>query len=47
MYRAAQPQGGVGTGAGATPPPGSGSQPKRDEGVVDAEYVDVVERKTA
>jgi molecular chaperone DnaK len=48
MYRAAQPQGGpsAGPGAGATPPPGSGSQPKQD-GVVDAEYVDVDERKTA
>ena len=49
MYRVAQPQGGpsAGPGAGATPPPGSGSQPKRDDGVVDAEYVDVDERKTA
>jgi molecular chaperone DnaK len=51
MYRSAQPQGGAGAapdaGAGASPHPGSGSQPKRDDGVVDAEYVDVDERKTA
>ena len=51
MYRATQPHSGAGAGpsagAGATPPPGSASQPKRDEGVVDAEYVDVDERKTA
>ncbi len=51
MYRATQPDSGTGAGpsagAGATPPPGSASQSKRDEGVVDAEYVDVDERKTA
>jgi molecular chaperone DnaK len=52
MYRAAQPQDGAGAagpsaGTGATPPPGSGGQAKPDEGVVDAEYIDVDEKKTA
>jgi molecular chaperone DnaK len=49
MYQAAQPQGttGTGPGAGAGPAPGSDGQAKKDEGVVDAEYVDVDERKTA
>ena len=45
MYKAAQPQGDAGArssaGNGATPPPGSSGQAKQDEGVVDAEYVDV------
>jgi hypothetical protein len=47
----AQPQGGAGAsptpGAGPIPPPGSGSQSKQNEGIVDAEYVDVDGRKTA
>ncbi len=49
MYKAAQPQGppGAGPGAGAGPAPGGDGQAKKDEGVVDAEYVDVDERKTA
>ena len=49
IYRSAQTGAGAGpgAGAGATPPPRSGNQPKRDDGVVDAEYVDVDERKTA
>jgi molecular chaperone DnaK len=51
MYKAAPPQGGTdagsNSGAGAPPPPGSARQAKHDEGVVDAEYVDVDERKTA
>jgi molecular chaperone DnaK len=49
MYRGAQPQRGpsAGPGMGATPPSGSGTQPKQNDGVVDAEYVDVDERKTA
>ncbi|MGA7514971.1 MAG: molecular chaperone DnaK, partial [Candidatus Sulfotelmatobacter sp.] len=48
IYGSAQTgAGGPGAGAGATPPPRSGNQPKRDDGVVDAEYVDVDERKTA
>jgi molecular chaperone DnaK len=52
MYKAAQPQGaGPGASAGpnasAAPQPGAGGQSKKDEGVVDAEYVDVDERKSA
>ena len=51
MYQAAQPQGaesGPTTGTGAGPaPPGEGQAKKKDEGVVDAEYVDVDERKSA
>jgi molecular chaperone DnaK len=45
MYQAAQPQGGP--SAGATPPPGGDGKAKQDEGIVDAEYVDVDERKRA
>jgi molecular chaperone DnaK len=49
MYRAAQPQGAAGAGpsagAGATPPPGGDGQARKDEGVVDAEYVDVDDEK--
>jgi molecular chaperone DnaK len=45
MYRAAQPQGGA--GEGRPPTPASGSPSKQDDGVVDAEYVDVDESKTA
>jgi molecular chaperone DnaK len=48
MYKAAQP----GTGAGAAPGAGAGPQPgadgnaqKKDEGVIDAEYVDVEDKK--
>ena len=49
MYRAAQPQSvpGGGAGAGASRAPGGDGQPKKDEGVVDAEYVDVDDRKSA
>jgi molecular chaperone DnaK len=49
MYKATQAQGppGAGPGAGAGPAPGGDGQAKKDEGVVDAEYVDVDERKTA
>ncbi len=43
MYQAAQPQSASGAAPGST----SDSQPKRDDGVVDAEYVDVDERKSA
>ncbi len=46
MYKAAQPQG-AGPSAGAGPAPGADGQSKKDEGVVDAEYVDVDERKSA
>ena len=50
MYKAAQPQGAPGAG----PTPGAGPQPganggsggqKKDEGVIDAEYVDVEDKK--
>jgi molecular chaperone DnaK len=47
MYKAAQPQGGApeaGAQAGA-PADGSGQQQKKDEGVIDAEYVDVEDKK--
>jgi molecular chaperone DnaK len=52
MYKAAQPQGAVpgasaGPNASAAPQPGADGQSKKDEGVVDAEYVDVDERKSA
>jgi molecular chaperone DnaK len=48
MYKAAQPQGGPGAGptAGAGPAPGGdGQAKKKDEGVIDAEYVDVEDKK--
>ncbi len=50
MYKAAQPQGGAQPGAGAGPTPGAGpsggdGQAKKDEGVIDAEYVDVEDKK--
>jgi molecular chaperone DnaK len=44
MYKSAQPQGAPGAGAETAPPPGAGQQ-KKDEGVIDAEYVDVDEKK--
>jgi molecular chaperone DnaK len=47
MYRAAGPQAGAPgpePGAGA-PPPGGNGEAKKDEGVIDAEYVDVEEKK--
>jgi len=48
MYKAAQPQGAPGagpsTGAGPTPH-GDGEAKKKDEGVIDAEYVDVEDKK--
>jgi molecular chaperone DnaK len=53
MYKAAQPQQGApGAGAGAGPGPEAGAAPggngetkKKDEGVIDAEYVDVEDKK--
>jgi molecular chaperone DnaK len=48
MYRAAQPQGAPGAaapGAGATP--GGDGEAKKDEGVVDAEYIDIDDKKSA
>jgi molecular chaperone DnaK len=50
MYRASQPQGapGAGPSAGAAPPPGgNGQASSSDAGVVDAEYEDIDERKSA
>jgi molecular chaperone DnaK len=49
MYKASQPQGGAGAGPteGAGPAAGADGQAKKEEGVVDAEYVDVDERKSA
>jgi molecular chaperone DnaK len=46
MYKAAQPQGGPGAGPtqGAESAPGGNGQ-KKDEGVIDAEYVDVEDKK--
>src|SRR5438093_6434755 len=49
MYKAAQPGPGAGAGptpeAGAGPQPGGDGQAKKDEGVIDAEYVDVEDKK--
>jgi molecular chaperone DnaK len=49
MYKSAQaPPAGGGPSAGAGPQPGAdgaGQQEKKDEGVIDAEYVDVEDRK--
>jgi molecular chaperone DnaK len=49
MYKAAQPQGAPGTGpgpgAGTGPASGGDGQAKKDEGVIDAEYVDVEDKK--
>jgi molecular chaperone DnaK len=48
MYKAAQPQPAeAGAGASASGRPPSGTEGRKDEGVVDAEYVDVDERKSA
>jgi len=47
MYKAAQPEGapgGAGPQAGA-PADGGAQQQKKDEGVIDAEYVDVEDKK--
>jgi molecular chaperone DnaK len=47
MYKAAQPPAGAeaGPSAGPGPAPGSDGQAKKDEGVIDAEYVDVEDKK--
>jgi molecular chaperone DnaK len=50
MYKAAQPQGaptGSQTGAGAGPNPAADGETKKDSNIVDAEYVDVDERKAS
>jgi len=52
MYKAAQPQGAAASGPGAGAEPsssgdhgGDGQAKKKDEGVIDAEYVDVEDKK--
>ncbi len=52
MYKATQPQGGAQGAPGAGPTPGAGAHggdgaagQKKDEGVIDAEYVDVEDKK--
>jgi molecular chaperone DnaK len=48
MYKATAAQGQPGAGPQAGPTPGSGpgaNEPKKDEGVIDAEYVDVEDKK--
>jgi molecular chaperone DnaK len=49
MYKAAGSQGGPGAGPGAGAGPSGGTsgdgQAKKDEGVIDAEYVDVEDKK--
>ena len=52
MYKAAQAEAAPGTAAGAGPSTGAGPTPggngeakKKDEGVIDAEYVDVEDKK--
>jgi molecular chaperone DnaK len=49
MYKAAQPQGGApgapGPGPSTGAQPGGDGQTKKDEGVIDAEYVDVEDKK--
>jgi len=46
MYKAAQPQAEPGAGPEAGPAPGAAEEPKKkEEGVIDAEYVDVEDKK--
>jgi molecular chaperone DnaK len=45
MYKSAQPQGDAAGAPGAGPEAGGASDQKKDEGVIDAEYVDVDEKK--
>jgi len=46
MYKAAQPSAGAGPAPGAGTEPGAnGEGQKKDEGVIDAEYVDVEDKK--
>ena len=45
MYKAAQPPQGAPSADGAGPAPGGDGQAKKDEGVIDAEYVDVDKNK--
>jgi hypothetical protein len=41
MYKSAQSQGQPGAAGAGPQPDGNASEPKKDEGVIDAEYVDV------
>src|SRR5690349_20695525 len=45
MYKSAQPTGGAQTGGAASSGDGAGQEQKKDEGVIDAEYVDVEPKK--
>ena len=45
MYKSAQPTGGSQTGGAAPSGDGAGQEQKKDEGVIDAEYVDVEPKK--
>jgi molecular chaperone DnaK len=47
MYKAAQPQGGTGPRPAASANAGADGSAKKNEGVVDAEYVDIDHRKSA
>ena len=47
MYKAAQPQGGAGARPSAGAQPANDGSEKKDQGVVDAEYVDIDDRKSA
>ena len=47
MYRKAQPQSSTGAGPSGGGNSAGGGQPNRDEGVIDAEYTDVEEKKSA
>jgi hypothetical protein len=47
MYSKAQPQSSTGAGPSGGGKSGAGGQPNRDEGVMDAEYTDVEEKKSA
>jgi len=47
MYRKAQPQSSTGAGPSGGGNSAAGRQPSRDEGVIDAEYTDVEEKKSA
>ena len=45
MYKASAPQGGAGQATGGAAGAAPGGEQKKDEGVIDAEYVDVDEKK--
>ncbi len=45
MYKASAPQAGAGQATGGAAGAAPGGEQKKDEGVIDAEYVDVDEKK--